>query len=81
VGSTFTRINVPRIKSFCVPYRSPAVQAAIAAECDLIEANTASARALLTDSIHLLTEYRASLITAALTGELNVTTATRAIPA
>lgn len=45
-----------------------------------VDAEGASKRVQLLRSIDLLTEYKSSLITAAVTGELDVTTASRRIP-
>ncbi len=80
VGSTFTRINVELIKALMIPYRDPQGQQLVAAECDdLVEAGARHV-ALLSCSIALLREYKPSLITAAVTGELDVTTAGSGIP-
>ncbi|MEI2775087.1 MAG: hypothetical protein V9G19_03760 [Tetrasphaera sp.] len=80
VGSTFTRINVARIKALVIPYLSPEDQAAVAAECDALASDGLSRHQAITTSMSLLREYKQSLITAAVTGELDVTTAGSGIP-
>lgn len=80
VGSTFTRINVAQIKSLVVPMRDVATQARIATECDQVTSYVVNAVLELHRSIDLLSEYKTSLITVAVTGELDVTTAGSELP-
>ena len=72
IGSTFKRINVEEIRSFCVPSPPSAEQAQIAAyleseiqrfDCLIAEAERA---------IDLLQERRTALISAAVTGKIDV---------
>lgn len=80
IGATFTRINVAEIKALVVPYIPRSEQVAIAEECDHVDTQADRRSCALTHSIALLSEYKQSLITAAVTGELDVTTAGSGIP-
>lgn len=75
IGSTITRINITAIKSLMVPVPPLREQAEITERVWLALDVGASAAGLLQRSIDLMTEYKRSLITAAVTGELDVTTA------
>lgn len=82
IGSTFTRINVAQIKSLRVPVPEPRRQRALAAECDEVAADTAAAKQLNESSIRSLGQRKRALITAAVTGEFDVSAAsTRAAEA
>lgn len=81
VGSTFTRINIDQIKQLMIPAPEPQRQVVIAKECDQIVDSGAEAMSALKTSIDLLTEYRQSLTAAAVTGKLDVSTASKGIPA
>lgn len=63
-----------------VPDRTQGEQEDLAVEGDAQIASAMSQQAALTRSIELLTEYKQSLITAAVTGQLDVTTASTRIP-
>ena len=63
-----------------VPIIPPPLQAYIADILDARVADTSRQTALIARSIDLLNEYKQSLITAAVTGELDVTTADSGIP-
>jgi len=75
VGSTFTRINVDEIRSLKVPIPAGTEQTRLARRCDDIWFDTSSAQGALRDSLKLLGERKRALITAAVTGEFDVTTA------
>lgn len=72
IGSTFRRINIGQIKSFwaCIPPR--AEQAAIAAYLAGETANIDQMIASVDAAIERLEEYRTALITAAVTGKIDV---------
>jgi type I restriction enzyme S subunit len=72
IGSTFKRINVAEIRSFIVPLPPHAEQAEIS---EFIEAETAKFDALTAEAqraIDLLQERRTALISAAVTGQIDV---------
>lgn len=72
IGSTFRRINVGQIKAFWICLPPAPEQGAIA---DFLERETAKIDALVTKveaAIDRLQEYRAALITAAVTGKIDV---------
>jgi type I restriction enzyme S subunit len=75
VGSTFTRINVDEIKALKVPIPPGAEQTRLAQRCDDIWFGASSAQSALSESLKLLLERKKALITAAVTGEVDVTTA------
>jgi type I restriction enzyme, S subunit len=68
IGSTFSRINVAQIADLVVPCPPPGEQSAIADELDEFGAHTAMLVASLRKQTDLLVERRESLITAAVTG-------------
>ncbi len=72
VGATFKRINVADIGSILVPCPSVDEQANIADAIDAIDAKDAPALSAITTSITTLREYRQALITAAVTGQLDL---------
>ena len=72
IGSTFKRINVAEIRSFIVPLPPHAEQAEIS---EFTEAKTAQFDTLTTEAnrvIDLLKERRTALISAAVTGQIDV---------
>ena len=72
IGSTFKRINVEEIRSFVVPSPPPTEQAEIAA---FLESETAKLDTLTAEAqraIDLLQERRTALISAAVTGQIDV---------
>lgn len=81
VGATFMRINVAQIKGLLVPAPSHDSQVMVASRCDEIVEVAARAEDQLTHSIKILSEYKSALISAAVTGEVDVTTAGSGIPA
>lgn len=72
IGSTFKRINVGAIKELvvCAPPRTE--QDLIAAECDRVMRRGEHLAQAVLKHIALLREYRQALITAAVTGQLDV---------
>jgi len=72
IGSTFKRINVEEIRSFVVPSPPPSEQAEIAAflerEIEIFDTLTAEAQR----AIDLLQERRSALISAVVTGQIDV---------
>lgn len=72
VGSTFKRINVGNIREFAVCCPPKDEQDAIAEHCDSASAEFANAIQRVRDGIVRLQEYRAALISAAVTGQIDV---------
>jgi len=72
IGSTFSRINIAQIIELLVPMPEVATQSALAREFDLASAQGRGARSMLHRQIDLLRERRQALITAAVTGELEI---------
>jgi type I restriction enzyme S subunit len=72
IGSTFKRINVDEIKSLMIPHPPAAEQRAIADQVlnqsDKLDSLSRDAE----QAIGLLTERRAALISAAVTGQIDV---------
>ncbi len=75
IGSTITRINVDQIGKLHVPAPSPDEQRRIADALDANRALVEAARGKLARQIDLLAEHRQALITAAVTGQLDVSKA------
>jgi len=75
VGATFSRINVERILALSIPVPPRELQDGIANNVDLLIAAHGSAERLGRRQNKLLAERKKSLITAAVTGQLDVTTA------
>lgn len=73
-------VNRASVAEIRVPCPSVAEQDHIAARADEITSRVPHEADALTRSIELLTEYKQSLITAAVTGQLDVTTASTRIP-
>lgn len=79
-GSTRSMLNFERLLSSRVPIPSRAEQEGAVDSFRSNRDHSAGTEAALTHSISLLAEYRTSLITAAVTGDLDVTTAGSNIP-
>lgn len=75
LGSTFTRINVDAIKNLRIPVPPVQEQRALAAECDREVEATSAVRRHLRRLADLIDERRRALITACVTGEFDVSTA------
>ncbi len=72
IGSTFKRINVSQIAELVVPFPPPDEQRIIAQWVDVQVARLASLVGRIEAHIDKLCEYRQALITAAVTGKLDV---------
>ncbi|WP_141494673.1 hypothetical protein [Kytococcus schroeteri] len=79
-GSTRARLNTEIAGDRTVPLAPEPRQAEYVRTVERARAETKDATGALTRSIDLLTEYKQSLITAAVTGQLDVTTASTRIP-
>ncbi|TLF80954.1 restriction endonuclease subunit S [Nocardia cyriacigeorgica] len=75
VGSTFTRVNIGTLLDLAVPCPPPQVQRSIAREMDSVTNNGDLLKSALDRQMALLAERRQALITAAVTGQFDVTTA------
>jgi len=75
IGSTFTRINIARLLDVHVPCPPQAEQEALAQAMDAIAERHEALLATSARHRRLLVEHRQALITAAVTGQLDVTTA------
>lgn len=71
-GSIQQHFNVDAAKSLRVPVPPHDVQAAVAAEAARIQADVAASRATVRRGIELLVERRSALVTAAVTGQIDV---------
>ena len=80
-GAGLPRISIASLKRVSGPFPSLSTQRELAETFDVLERSIAMRDEQLRRSIELLTEYKTSLITAAVTGELDVTTAGSGIPA
>ncbi|MZF57903.1 hypothetical protein GTX53_29420 [Streptomyces sp. SID5594] len=77
-GSKTTNLastNSSKIMSFPIPLPSVAIQRALVAEVQAVMDSSQSAKRLLTGQLGLLAERRQALITAAVTGQFDVSTA------
>jgi type I restriction enzyme S subunit len=72
IGSTITRVNIDQIGELCVPAPSVTVQANTADKLDQKRAITDALIAKIRRQLRLLRLRRQALITAAVTGELNI---------
>jgi type I restriction enzyme S subunit len=72
IGSTITRINVDQIGELEIPAPDPEMQRGVANELDAKRSIVDASTARLSQQIRLLQERRQALITAAVTGELDV---------
>jgi type I restriction enzyme, S subunit len=75
VGSTFTRINIDEIKALRVPVPSEVEQQRIAEDVDRIATRFEEALAAQREQVNRLEELKRALITAAVTGEFDVSSA------
>ncbi|WP_157559165.1 restriction endonuclease subunit S [Nocardioides sp. Soil774] len=80
-GATRARLNTDVAKASEISTAGESEQRDYVMSVGALHARFASAEATLAASVRLLTEYKTSLITAAVTGELDVTTAGSGIPA
>lgn len=72
VGATFRRVNVEQIKSLLVCYPPVAEQVEIANRCERIRTSHDVLIARVSDAITKLQEFRTAMISAAVTGEIDV---------
>jgi type I restriction enzyme S subunit len=72
VGATFKRINVDQIKNFLIVCPSPKEQEVIASYCDKISQRAEILSTKIRQSLSKLREYRTALISAAVTGKIDV---------
>ncbi|WP_280198620.1 restriction endonuclease subunit S [Nocardia cyriacigeorgica] len=75
VGSTFTRVNIGTLLGLAVPCPPPEVQRSIAREMDSVTNKGDLLKRALDRQMALLGKRRQALITAAVTGQVDVTTA------
>ncbi|MCW3039867.1 MAG: restriction modification system specificity domain protein, partial [Solirubrobacterales bacterium] len=73
--SAIPGVNRNDMKGDAMPWMPPEQQDACVAHCDTLVSETRRASRFLTQAIELLTERRVDLITAAVTGQFDVTTA------
>lgn len=79
-GSTRARLNTDIARGRTLPLVSQGRQSEYVRAIREMRADVAATQTALSRSIELLTEYKQSLITAAVTGQLDVTTASTRIP-
>ena len=72
IGSTFSRVNVSQILEILVPVPSRAEQQTLSRRLDLAASHRGRACSRLEEQINLLQERRQALITAVITGEMQV---------
>ena len=72
VGSTFKRINVEEIRGLIIPFPPPTEQREIASTIISIAESFDTLTTEATRAIALLQERRAALISAAVTGQIDV---------
>lgn len=72
IGSTFSRVNIAQIVELQIPCPTPEVQAQVAGDLELASDRHDHLTDRLARQIELLREHRQALITAAVTGELDV---------
>ncbi|WP_345638043.1 restriction endonuclease subunit S [Rugosimonospora acidiphila] len=75
VGTIQSHLNVAALKQLPIPERDPTEQLAVVEAVGQIDREVDGAQSLMTRQIELLTERRQALITAAVTGQFDVTTA------
>lgn len=80
-GSGPAKARGDDILSVLIPTISPTLQRSLVAEAQRVRDEARYARSALERSIDLLTEYKSSLVTAAVTGEIDVTASGSRIPA
>lgn len=81
MGSTHKTIYFPDLAAIRIPVPALPIQDLVAAHLDEVDEAARRVQAGLRRSLDLLAEYKQSLITAAVTGELDVTTARKEVPA
>lgn len=79
-GSTHKTIYFPDLMDLRIPVPDRAEQDEAVRRVEAVAESRAGARAALEREVDLLREYKQSLITAAVTGQIDVTTASRRIP-
>lgn len=79
-GATIRGINIGDLRRVPIPVPSAPVQRRIGQAAITVQERSENHFGALASSIDLLTEYKSSLITAAVSGELDVTTAGSSIP-
>lgn len=72
IGSTFNRVNIAQILELSVPCPHPEVQRGVARQLDARSRARDATKATLLRQIDLLVEHRQALITAAVSGELEI---------
>ena len=72
IGSTFDRVNISQILEIRVPVPDPSEQQKLGRRFDLAASRRSRAQGMLEQQINLLKEYRTTLITAAVTGQVSV---------
>jgi type I restriction enzyme, S subunit len=72
IGSTFSRVNISQIVDLDVPVPEPAAQRSLGEQFDAQRRRCDALVGSLTRQIALLQEHRQALITAAVTGELDI---------
>ena len=72
VGSTFSRVNIAQILELKIPYTEPRQQRQLAAQFDEWTERVRRLSSALERQLALLQEHRQALITAAVTGELDI---------
>lgn len=80
-GSTRARLNTAIAVDVTIPIVAEATQRRVVEDFNRARESASRVEAALTRSIDLLNEYKLSLITAAVTGELDVMTARTGVPA
>ncbi|GAA5199590.1 hypothetical protein GCM10023322_75550 [Rugosimonospora acidiphila] len=75
MGTIQSHLNVAALKQLPIPERDPTEQLAVVEAVGQIDREVDGAQSLMTRQIELLTERRQALITAAVTGQFDVTTA------
>ena len=72
IGSTFDRVNISQILEIRVPVPDPSEQQKLGRRFDLAASRRSRAQGTLEQQIDLLQEYRTTLITATVTGQVSV---------
>ncbi|MER6348035.1 restriction endonuclease subunit S [Streptomyces sp. NPDC001595] len=75
VGSTFARVNISTLLQLSIPCPPPEEQSRIAQRMDQVAAGWKRFNGLITGQLGVLAERRSALITAAVTGQFDVTAA------
>jgi type I restriction enzyme S subunit len=72
IGSTFDRVNIRQLLELRIPAPDPSIQSAEAVRLDAQRSQLDALRSALSQQINTLQEHRQALITAAVTGELDI---------